>query len=330
MDAQDSHAVSAVDVQLNKESGRSPRLSWAPRQVRQFGIEECHSLSRKVGNRFGEEEPVKLQSPAAFTTSTVGSSTGERNPGDGIEDTHVPPKYGDEPRTAAEVLIHPERDDIEAAARKEMQQLKDTQTGVYPSEKDIADIKRRGLKILRSKMVYQRKYENYTGRDGKVRERFLKWKARLAVIGTGEVLGVDTVWSTFSPTIGFAAIRLIISLMCDPAYDVRSYDLSGAFLGTDLKDRSVYVRLPADAGSDDAGKIIRLMKACYGLKSSSSEFVKQLSREILNFDVDQIGLKWRLMGEALPEDAQLLQIGSRQQPCNTNLNSLVKNGLPSR
>ena len=307
MDARDSHAVSAVDAQLNKESGRSPRLSWAPRQARQFDIEEGHSLSRKVGNRFGEEEPVELQSPAAFTTSTVGSSTGERNPGDGIEDTHVPPKYGDEPRTAAEVLIHPERDDIEAAARKEMQQLKDTQTGVYPSEKDIADIKRRGLKILRSKMVYQRKYENYTGRDGKVRERFLKWKARLAVIGTGEVLGVDTVWSTFSPTIGFAAIRLIISLMCDPAYDVRSYDLSGAFLGTDLKDRSVYVRLPADAGSDDAGKIIRLMKACYGLKSSSSEFVKQLSREILNFDVDQIGLKWRLMGETLPEDAQLLQ-----------------------
>lgn len=95
--------------------------------------------------------------------------------------------------------------------------------------------------------------------------------------------------------------------MCDPAYDVRSYDLSGAFLGTDLKDRSVYVRLPADAGTEDSGKIIRLMKACYGLKSSSSEFVKQLSREILSFDADQIGLKWRLMTEALPEDAQLLQ-----------------------
>jgi hypothetical protein len=92
----------------------------------------------------------------------------------------------------------------------------------------------------------------------------------------------------------------------------------------------VYVRLPADAGTEDAGKIIRLMKACYGLKSSSSEFVKQLSREILNFDVDQIGLKWRLMSEALPEDAQLLQTGSWQQPFNTNSNSLVKNGLPSR
>ena len=111
-------------------------------------------------------------------------------------------------------MIHPERDYIDSAPRN---LLKDPQKGVYPSEKDIADIKRRGLKILRSKMVYQRKYENYTGRDGKFRERFLKWKTRLAVIETSEVSGVDTVWSTFSPTIGFEAIRLIISLMCDPA-----------------------------------------------------------------------------------------------------------------
>ena len=55
----------------------------------------------------------------------------------------------------------------------------------------------------RSKMVCQRKCENFTGRDGKVRKRFLKWNARLAVIGTGEGPGVDKVWSTFSPTIGF-------------------------------------------------------------------------------------------------------------------------------
>jgi hypothetical protein len=68
----------------------------------------------------------------------------------------------------------------------------------------------------------------------------------------------------------------------------------------------VYVRLPADAGTEDSGKIIRLMKACYGLKSSSSEFVKQLSREILSFDADQVGLKWCLMTESLPDDAQLL------------------------
>ena len=87
---------------------------------------------------------MESQSPVAFTTSTVGSSQRERDPGDGIDDTRMPPKYDNEPRTAAEVIIHPEQDNIEAEARKEMQQLKDTQTGVYPSEKDIADIGRRG------------------------------------------------------------------------------------------------------------------------------------------------------------------------------------------
>ena len=97
-------------------------------------------------------------------------------------------------------------------------------------------------------------------------------------------------------------------------------------MGTDLKDRSVYVRLPADAGTEYAGKIIRLMKACYGLKSSSSEFVKQLSRQILSFEEDQIGLKWRLVTEALPEDAQLLQ----NQELGKASNFLVKNGILSR
>ena len=105
--------------------------------------------------------------------------------------------------------------------------------------KDITDIKRRGLKIFVSKTVCQRKSNEYKGRDGNVRERFLKWKARLAVAGMGEVPGV---WTTFSPTIKFAAFRLVVSLMCDPVYDRRSYDLRGAFLGTDFQDMSVYVR----------------------------------------------------------------------------------------
>ena len=36
MDAQDSHAVSAVDAQSREKSGHSPRLRWARREVRNF------------------------------------------------------------------------------------------------------------------------------------------------------------------------------------------------------------------------------------------------------------------------------------------------------
>ena len=44
--------------------------------------------------------------------------------------------------------------------------------------------------------------------------------------------------------IGMTAMRTLIALMCRKGFDVRSYDLSGAFLGTDLA-REVYVKLPA-------------------------------------------------------------------------------------
>ena len=47
-------------------------------------------------------------------------------------------------------------------------------------------------------------------------------EARLAIVGTAETEGVDCVYNTFSPTIGFTAIRVLISLMCDPKYDVGS------------------------------------------------------------------------------------------------------------
>ena len=208
--------------------------------------------------------------------------TGERGQqSDGIDDWEIP-IYDDEPKNAKEKDAHPERELLDEAAEKEVQQFKDMGVGVIPSEEELADVIRRGHKILRAKMVYKRKYEIVVGKDGQARERFLKWKARLAVVGTGEVEGVDTVWNTFSPTIGFTAVRLLISLMCNPDFDVRSYDLSGAFLGTELKDRSVYVKLPKDAGSS-ANRIIRLVKSAYGLKASSKEFVKQLSDKIMDF-----------------------------------------------
>jgi hypothetical protein len=56
--------------------------------------------------------------------------------------------------------------------------------------------------------------------------------------------------------------------------------LSGAFLGTELRDRAVYVRLPA---GEYTGKVLLLLKFVYGLKTSGREFVQQFSEQILNF-----------------------------------------------
>jgi hypothetical protein len=85
--------------------------------------------------------------------------------------------------------------------------------------------------------------------------------------------------------VAFAAIRLLIAVTVDEKYTVDSYDLSGSFLGTELRDRAVYIKLPADAGAH-AGKILLLKKSVYGLKTSGKDFIEQLVEEILGFVVE--------------------------------------------
>ncbi len=59
---------------------------------------------------------------------------------------------------------------------------------------------------------------------------------------------------------GFLTVRLLISLVVDLKFSVESYDLSGVFLGTELRDRS-------DTGVH-TGKILLLKKSVYGLKTN--------------------------------------------------------------
>ena len=143
---------------------------------------------------------------------------------------------------------------------------------------------------------------SFSEADGK--EYFLKWKGRLAIVGTGETEGVDTVYNTFSPTVGFTAIRTLISLLCNPKYHVGSYDLSSAFVATELEDRAVYVKLPSDAGAS-GNKIVRLTKNVYGMKNSGKAFVQKLGREILAFEeifIDKSGREGKAQFQRLPSD----------------------------
>ena len=97
--------------------------------------------------------------------------------------------------------------------------------------------------------------------------------------------GWETVYSTFSPTVAFAAIRPLIVVTVDEKYTVDSYDLSGVFLGTELRDRTVFMKLSTDTGIHTA-KILLLKKSVYGLKTKGREFNEQLEEEILGFVVE--------------------------------------------
>ena len=193
-------------------------------------------------------------------------------------------KVDDAPRTNAEVQAHPEAPEIRESGRVEFQQLLDEKVFTWPSQEMLDDIKAKNKKVLKCKMVYARKYESVTLPDGRIVDQFKKWKGRLAAVGTGEEKVLDTCWSTFSPTLGMAALRTVVSLMCTPNMKVRSYDLSGAFLGTPL-EREVYVRIPEGVGFPQyEGQILKCAKAIYGLRTSSRDFLKSLSDLILSFE----------------------------------------------
>ena len=54
--------------------------------------------------------------------------------------------YDDEPFNWAQAKRHPEFDAIRAAVSKKIQQLKDMRVGVYPSQEELEDIKRKRYK----------------------------------------------------------------------------------------------------------------------------------------------------------------------------------------
>jgi hypothetical protein len=154
--------------------------------------------------------------------------------------------YDDEPKNPKELARHPDKQAIMSSAQKEVQQLIDMQVGVEQTDEQVRKLQQDPtVRILNSRFVHKRKYK-ISPVDQK--EYFDKWKSRLAAQGQHEEPGIDCVWNTFSPTLGLSAIRTLISLMCDPKWMVDSYDLSGAFLGTKLEDREVYMRLPPEAG----------------------------------------------------------------------------------
>jgi len=194
--------------------------------------------------------------------------------------------FDDEPRNPSELAKHPEKEDILVSAAKEIEQLIEMEIGVEVTPAEVRDVVEKGHRILQCKMVYKRKYVIENGK-----ERFLKWKSRLAVVGSSEREGWETVYSTFSPTVAFSAIRLLISFTVDPRFSVESYDLSGAFLGTELRDRAVYIKLPKDAGIH-AGKVLLLKKSVYGLKTSGRDFIHQLAEQILSFLVPGKGVSY--------------------------------------
>jgi Reverse transcriptase (RNA-dependent DNA polymerase) len=105
------------------------------------------------------------------------------------------------------------------------------------------------------------------------------YKARLVAQGFSQVPGLDFN-ETYSPTIRFTTIRLILALACKYNLEVRQIDIKGAYLNGILED-DVYMRQPE--GFVEPGKenlVCKLYKGIYGLKQSGRVWHHTLKSEL--------------------------------------------------
>ena len=157
------------------------------------------------------------------------------------------------PRTLAEAMASPEKNEWKKAMAAEMQSMKEDQVWY------AATRRRRGKKkCVSSKWVFDLK-KNAKG-------EIVRYKARLVARGFTQREGVDYD-KTFSPVLQPALLRSLMAIAAKENWEIDQVDVKTAFLYGDLEEE-IYLKLPD-------GSVRRLRKAIYGLKQAGRQFRKR-------------------------------------------------------
>ena len=114
-----------------------------------------------------------------------------------------------------------------------------------------------GKPVITSKWVFKKK----RGLSSKVE----KYKARLVARVFMQEGGVDYA-ETYSPTVRFESIRMMVAAAASGGLHMEQMDVTTAFLYATLEEE-VYLEIPEGRfAAEMSGKVLRLLKALYGLK----------------------------------------------------------------
>ena len=115
-----------------------------------------------------------------------------------------------------------------------------------------------GKKTIGSRWVFAQKFLS----DGALE----RYKARLVAKGYSQRPGYDYL-ETFAPTVRMASIRVVLALSALEDLDLRSVDISHAYINGDLEEE-IYMDQPEGFHFGNPGDVLRLRKSLYGLKQA--------------------------------------------------------------
>lgn len=170
--------------------------------------------------------------------------------------TAVQPNFREpDPLSVQEALARPDAAEWQRAIDEEIGSC--LQFGVW-EQSDLPD----GKQALPSRMLLERK------RDG-------RYKARLVAGGHKQQHGLDFE-DTYAPVCSYRTMRMILATCAHEDLEMRQFDIRTAFLNGELEEE-VYMRPPKGIpGLVDAGRVLRLRRALYGLRQAGRAWNKRL------------------------------------------------------
>lgn len=155
-----------------------------------------------------------------------------------------------EPKSYAEVLRSPEKEEWLNAMNEEIQSLNQNQAW------ELVDLPE-SRKTVGSKWVFKRKHDQ----DGKI----IEYKARLVAQGFSQKYGEDYD-EVFAPVTRSSTFRLLLSVSGKRKLKIKQFDIKTAFLNGELTEE-IYLKQPP--GFVINNQVYKLKKSLYGLKQAA-------------------------------------------------------------
>jgi hypothetical protein len=206
-----------------------------------------------------------------------------------------------EPRMLAEAKRRPDWPLWEKAIEEELATLKKASTWRLETPPPEAN-------VIGSKWVFKAKKD--------AAGNIAHYKARLVAQGFSQIGGVDYD-NTYTPVAKMASSRAIIAMANKLGLVLHQLDIKGAYLNGVLNENEVLYMAHALGykPSDAANRVLRLLKAIYGLKQATHRWYQKLRKIFISLGYKQSKVDQAVFYKLLPQVKQLIVIAVHIDDC---------------